>query len=308
MKINVDDLFQTPSPLEPLDLEPFGIFGHEVYVKRDDLIHQIVSGNKWRKLKHNIICYTESEKKGIATFGGAHSNHIIALAFVANHLNIPSIAFIRGEKPVELSPTLKKVIELGMHIHYVQRNVYKNRNKMISWVKINYPSFYIVPEGGANILGVKGCKEIIKEIDLDFDEIYCDVGAGATLAGLVAGIKPSQFAKGIVVLKGAQYLEEEVQIMIKEFDNKPRKNFTLIHDYHFGGFAKKNRELEVFMKLFYDTTGIKTDPIYSGKMFYGLIKELERSTGNKKRIIALHTGGLQGVYGYEKRYDVKIYA
>ncbi len=309
MKLNIADLFKIPSNLEPVSLKEFGIYSPKVWVKRDDLIHDVISGNKWRKLKYNLQDFIRSNKKGILTFGGAHSNHIDAVAFIAEALKIPIIIIIRGEKPNELSPTLKRCMKMGVELHFFQRKEYKDRSKNQSWIKDRFPDYYIIPEGGANANGIKGCKEIVAEINVDFDEIYCDVGTGATCAGISKALKKHQGVNGIVVLKGAEYLKKEIYQFLKINKASASKNkVQLFHDYHMGGYGKKNKELISFMRKFYEITGIKTDPIYSGKMFYGLVKELQKGNSDKeKKIIALHSGGLQGVEGYENRYGLKIY-
>jgi len=310
MKKKLENLFPLPSKIEPLDLSAFGINNHEVYIKRDDLIHNIVSGNKWRKLKLHISDFLLSDKEGILTFGGTYSNHIIATAYVANYLNIPSLAVIRGEEPKNYSTTLKYCSSLGMKFIFSLRNEYKNKEVLLANILIqnnNLRSYYFIPEGGASKLGIMGCKEIVDEINIPFDEIYCDVGTGATLAGLTLAIGSSQDLIGINVLKGADYLDKEIQNMISSVDDNCINKFTLLNNYHFGGYAKNSKILIEFMREFYNKTGVKTDPIYSGKMFYALVSELRKKKKSKK-IIAIHTGGLQGIEGFETRYKLKIYS
>ena len=304
MNRNIDDHFKTPSPIEPLNLSFFGIKKHEIWIKRDDLIHEVISGNKWRKLKYNIQHYLENNHKGIISFGGAHSNHIVALSHISNELNIPTIIFIRGEKPRSLSPTLIKCSEYGVDLLFVTRDQYKEKHTILNNIGKEYPDHFIIPEGASNHYGIKGCIEIVEEVEMDFDEIYCDIGTGATCAGIAKALNKDQKVIGVVVLKGAGYLHDQINKMLKF----RQKNFSLIHDYCFGGYAKKDNDLIKFIQIFYKQTGIKTDPIYSGKMFYGLVKELQKDTSLKsKRIIALHSGGLQGIKGYEQRYKLKIY-
>jgi 1-aminocyclopropane-1-carboxylate deaminase len=304
MNTNIDHLFTLPSPVEPLDLSSFGIKKHEIWIKRDDLIHDVISGNKWRKLKYNIQHYFNNQFKGIVSFGGAYSNHIAALGEISKKLDIPTIIFIRGEKPRLLSPTLKKCREDGIDLRFVSRKQYRENKTILSDIDKEFPDYLVIPEGASNDNGIKGCCELVKEIHIGFDEIYCDVGTGATCVGISSALNNNQHAIGIVVLKGAKNINNEMGDLLKLKTN----SFTLKHDYHFGGYAKKNNDLIKFMKTFYDKTGIKTDPIYSGKMFYGLIRELQKDNSKKsKRIIALHSGGLQGISGYEKRYGLKIF-
>ena len=304
MTKNLNNLFQLPSQLQPIDLGAFGIFNKQVFIKRDDLIHPIVSGNKWRKLKYNIQEYFAGNYTGIVTFGGAHSNHIIATSYLANFCGIPTIIIIRGEEPKKLSPTLKKCKNLGVQLNYVTREAYKSLINNAELIDEQYLNYFVIPEGGANVFGIKGCEDIVEEINIDFDELYCDVGTGATLVGIARKLKTHQSVRGVVVLKGAEYLNNLISNLAskKTYTNK----IKLFHNYHFGGYAKNNKELVLFMRKFYDATGIKTDPIYSAKMFYGMVDQLKLNN-NEKTIIALHSGGLQGIEGFEERYKLKIY-
>ena len=300
----INNLFNLPSLLEPIDLGSFGVTNKHVFVKRDDLIHPVVSGNKWRKLKYNIKEYFDGNYYGIVTFGGSHSNHIIAMSYLAKFYTIPTIIFIRGEKPKILNPTLKKCYELGVELKFVSRETYKRGSTNIESIKNKYLDYFIIPEGGANSFGINGCKDVVKEIDLDFDEIFCDVGTGATMAGIASELHSCQKVKGVVVLKGADYLKNEINNFL--LNDEHRNTCELLHNYHFGGYAKNNTKLITFMRDFYEITGIKTDPIYSGKMFYGMIDQL-KNENDEKTIIALHSGGLQGIEGFEQRYNLNIY-
>ena len=304
MTKDLNKLFQLPTQLEAIDLGAFGISNKQVFVKRDDLIHPIVSGNKWRKLKYNIQEYFTGNYVGIVSFGGAHSNHIIALSYLANFYNIPTIIIIRGEQPKKASPTLKKCKNLGVELNYVSRENYKILLSNIELINKQYLNYFVIPEGGANNFGIRGCEDIVDEINMDFDEIYCDVGTGATLAGLANKLKNHQIVNGVVVLKGAEYLKNEINKFLN--NTVKSKYYNLLHNYHFDGYAKNNKELIIFMRKFYDLTGIRTDPIYSAKMFYGMIEQLKLQK-NEKTIIALHSGGLQGIEGFEERYKLKIY-
>lgn len=304
MSIKIEEYLKLPSPLEKIDLGFFGITKHEVWVKRDDLIHECISGNKWRKLKYNIQYYFNNKYEGIVSFGGAYSNHVAALGQISKDLNIPTTIIIRGERPKKLNPTLIKTMNEGVDLRFVTRAKYLDFKKSMDGLTGEFPNHLFIPEGASNEIGMNGCKDIVEEIKLDFDEIFCDVGTGATCAGISKSLKNNQHVIGIVVLKGAAYIEEELEAKFKV----DVKKITLKNEYHFGGYAKNNRKLIEFMKIFYEKTGIKTDPIYSGKMFYGLINELQKTTTSKsKRIIALHSGGLQGISGFEDRFSLKIY-
>ena len=301
MKLNI-------SPIAPLDLSYYGI-KNEVFIKRDDLIHPIISGNKWRKLKLNIEKYESSPFKGVISMGGAFSSHILALSYVCYKKKIPCVLLIRGEKPKKNDDIIQKCIANGAVIHHLSRTDYANKIWVNQFSEENYPSYFFIPEGGGNKYGLYGCKAIVEEISIEFDELFCDVGTGTTLAGISNALKAHQKVNGIVVLKGAENLEKEIEDKYMEvYGEYSRAKWNLIHDYHFGGYAKYDHELVLFMQLFYEITGIKTDPIYSGKMFYGLIDILKKEIINpSKKIIALHSGGLSGIRGYENRYGVKIY-
>ena len=303
MKNNPNSLFFLPSPIEQLDLSHWGI-SNRVYVKRDDLIHDVVSGNKWRKLKDNIAHYFSNCYSGIVTFGGAHSNHILASSYVAEKYRIPLNLIIRGERPKELSPTLKTCVTLGAKLHFLSREQYKKDKSNKLFFLEKFPNNFIIPEGGANRYGISGCEAIVQEINIDFDEIYCDVGTGTTLVGIHRKLKKNQCVRGVVVLKGATYLNKEINRLAQS--NPSNGSIQLLHNYHFGGYAKYSEPIIEFMRAFYKQTGIKTDPIYSAKLFYALISELKHQT-NKNVVVVVHSGGLQGLEGFEKRYGVKVY-
>lgn len=303
MRNNLNSFFSLPSSIEPIDLSYWGV-KQKVYVKRDDQIHNIVSGNKWRKLKYNLAHYNSNNFKGVVTFGGAHSNHILAASFIAEKCKIPIILVIRGEKPNELSPTLKTCVELGAKLWFISREEYRNKDSNSGFFSKQFPNYFIIPEGGANRYGIDGCRDIIKEITIDFQDIYCDVGTGTTMIGIHRQLNKNQRVNGVVVLKGAEYLDKQIRELIS--NKKSNGSFRLLHEYHFGGYAKNNQKLIEFMRVFYKITGIKTDPIYSAKLFYGMIEDL-KSQQKRSVVVALHSGGLQGLEGFEKRYKVKVY-
>ncbi|MCB9195649.1 MAG: 1-aminocyclopropane-1-carboxylate deaminase/D-cysteine desulfhydrase [Flavobacteriales bacterium] len=297
-----------PSPIQRLNLDQTDTQKVELWVKRDDLIHDELSGNKYRKLKYNLEELISKNIKKVITFGGAHSNHIIATAYLCNQLGIKSSALIRGERTDTPSPTLKKASQLGMHLEYISREEYRLRNVPIflSSLQESNPDAFIIPEGGANELGVKGCEEIIVECqkEVNFDYITVDCGTGATLAGMVRQLKHHQRAIGIQVLKGHDFITNEV----KRLNGEIFSNFEVWTNYHFGGYAKYKSELIEFMRSFYIQTGIKLDPVYTGKQFFAVFDQIKKGyfpEGSK--IVLIHTGGLQGLEGFEERYGIKIY-
>ena len=296
------------SPLQNLDLSYYGI-KNKVYVKRDDLIHPIISGNKWRKLKYNLEYYNSICKKGIVSLGGAYSSHILALSYLCKVNSIKCVLLVRGEQPHPLNDILRKCLSYGAIIEYIIRKDYKNPKWIKKYVEENYNDFFFIPEGGSNFYGIKGCQNIVKEIENDFDYIFCEVGTGATFSGIVSSLNKSQSCFGVVVLKGATTIGENISKNFEfELKNPFSKNWILNHDYHLGGYAKYNEDLILFMREFYKITSLKTDPIYSGKMFYGLVDQLKNNKVlENKKIIALHSGGLSGIEGFEKRYKLKIF-
>ena len=299
-----------PSPLEKLDYPLFTEKEITVFVKRDDLIHPDISGNKWRKLKYNLQDAKAHNKNTILTFGGAYSNHIAATAAVGKIFGLKTIGVIRGEETLPLNPTLFQAEKEGMSFLYVSRVDYRKKHttEFINNLKEELGGFYLIPEGGGNRLGVKGCKDIVNEINIDFDYILTDCGTGATLAGICDAIKENQTAIGIPVLKGGEFIKEEVKLLLADNYSHIESQCILKTDYHFGGYAKYKPELLQFMREFYIETNIKTDPIYTGKLFYGFV-DLVRKDYFKKgsTIVVVHTGGLQGIEGFEERHKLSIF-
>ncbi len=303
---------QVPSPIHQLKLPLLKEKNVEVWVKRDDLIHAEVSGNKWRKLKYNLEAYHKGDYQSMLTFGGAYSNHILATAKLGSDFGIPTHGIIRGEKHLPLNPTLLKAEELGMQLHYISRTEYRSKHteEFLNRLKEQFGNVYIIPEGGGNIEGVVGCKDIVKEVNNDFDYVMTDCGTGATLAGINLALNTNQKAVGIAVLKGGTFIIEEVKRFyeLMNEDLIHLKRIDLITDYHFGGYAKHKQELITFMRDLYKQTGVKTDPVYTGKLFFALIDLIKKDYfPEKSKIVVVHTGGLQGIEGFEKRYNCSIY-
>lgn len=276
--------------------------GVQLFVQREDLIHPIISGNKWRKLKYNVLKYKSGNYKSIITFGGTSSNHIAATASAGKLYNIPTIGIIRGEQKTELSHTLAFAKEQGMQIHYVNREKYKQKstNIFLKELKQKFPQSMIIPEGGANKEGIIGCSEITA-IHPDFDYVFSACGTGSTIAGIISTLKTHQNAIGIPVLKNAGFLFDDIDNHLKLISNK-NKNWNLNLDYHFGGYAKYKDELLDFINDFYNQFQIKLDPIYTGKMMFAIFDLISKKEISNCKILAIHTGGLQGVHDFEKRY------
>lgn len=294
---------------DPLIL-PFGV---KLYVKRLDLNHPHISGNKWYKLKYNVSEMKSQGKETLLTFGGAFSNHIAATAAAGKELGFKTIGVIRGDEHegqgstgAKRNRTLEFAESCGMQLHFVSRTDYRNKSadEFITQLKEQLGDFYLVPEGGSNLAGVKGCTEIAGEIEAPFDYICTACGTGATLAGLVLSLKQKQQAIGFSTLKGGEFLDGEVKNYIEAWhlengspiDANETYNWRITQDYHFGRYAKVTKELEQFIAEFESVNHIPLDHVYTGKMMFGLYDMIR--TGYfvpGEVVVALHTGGLQGV-------------
>lgn len=267
-----------------------------LFIKREDLLHPIISGNKFRKLKYNLI---EAQKQGhdtLLTFGGAFSNHIAATACAGKEYGFKTIGVIRGEElsqKYEENSTLAISHKHGMRFKFVSRNDYRKKHEQYFQedLKEGFGRFYALPEGGTNALAVKGCEEILDASDTDFDVICCAVGTGGTIAGIINSSTTEQRILGFSALKG-DFLKED----IRKFASK--ENWDLIADYHFGGYAKVMGALISFINDFKEKTGVPLDPIYTGKMVFGILDMIEQDKfKSDTKILAIHTGGLQGIAG-----------
>lgn len=280
----------------------------ELFIKREDLLHPNISGNKFRKLKYNIQEAQKLNHKTILTFGGAFSNHISATAAAGNHYGFHTIGIIRGD---ELGVDLKKTLasnstlafakEQGMQLHFVSRSDYKLKEtvEFIENLKKKFGDFYLVPEGGTNNLAIKGCEEILTPEDDSFDFICCSVGTGGTISGLINSAKSHQKIIGFSALK-ENYLHEEIS------KNVTKTNWELSRSHHLGGYAKHNEDLIPFMNSFFENQKILLDPIYTGKLLLGIFHEIKlEKFSKKKRILAIHTGGLQGIAGMNTKLKNK---
>ena len=267
-----------------------------VYVKREDLIHPIVSGNKFRKLKYNLIEAKVNHHTKLLTFGGAFSNHIAAAAFAAKENGFESIGIIRGEElreKIAENPTLQFAQDCGMQFEFVSREQYrlKNHLQFLEELKQKFGSFYHLPEGGTNDLAIKGCEEILTSNDSQFDYICCAVGTGGTISGIINSSQLYQKVLGFPALKG-DFLKDEIRNFAKN------NRWELINSYHFGGYGKVDANLIAFINSFHEKTKVPLDPIYTGKLFYGVIDLINNNyfpEGSK--ILVIHTGGIQGIHG-----------
>lgn len=277
--------------------------GIEVYIQREDLIHPFVNGNKYYKIKYNLKKAKEENYDTLLTFGGAYSNHIYAVSAAANLFGFNSIGIIRGEEYSPLNPTLQFAVNNGMKLHYLNRETYRKRTdpNFRKELAKQFGRVYIIPEGGTNEFALKGVAEIIDNISTDFDYVCSAVGSGGTLAGLISGVDCSKEVIGFSALKGGEYLTETIKELLP-MTIKQCGNWTINTDYHFGGFAKINTQLIEFMEWFKIENEIALEPLYTGKMMFGINDLISKGffEGNSK-IIAIHTGGLQGLEGMKPR-------
>lgn len=269
-------------------------------IKREDLNHRDLSGNKWHKLKYNLQEARKQGKNTLLTFGGAYSNHIYATAAAGKIFNLKTIGIIRGEEHLPLNPTLSFAKDNGMKLYYLDRTSYRQKNspEIINQLQEKFGDFYLLPEGGTNEFAVKGCSEIIGKINIDFDYVCCPCGTGGTLAGLILGLNGKNFALGFAVLKGALFLKENVHLLLQNSNNNSLQNWDINLDYHFGGYAKMDSDLLDFVKRFTSLTKIPLEPIYTGKMLFGIYDLAVKGFFKEgSQIIVVHTGGLQGLKG-----------
>ena len=273
-----------------------------LFIKREDLIHEHISGNKWRKLYYNLQVAKEQGFSKIVTFGGAFSNHIVATASAGKEFGFQTIGFIRGEEHTPLNTSLQYAQDCGMNLIYVDRASYREKDTLEFREKhlSDLRDYYLIPEGGTNELAVKGCEEILTEIQDDFDVVCCPCGTGGTISGIINSLKGHQKALGFPALKGGNFLKEEIHKYVHN------SQWELIIDYHFGGYAKVDESLITFMNEFKKKHHIALDPVYTAKMMFGLWDLIEKDYFRRgSTIVAIHTGGLQGISGMNERIKNK---
>jgi 1-aminocyclopropane-1-carboxylate deaminase/D-cysteine desulfhydrase-like pyridoxal-dependent ACC family enzyme len=281
-----------PSPVQVLHSAFLESHELSITVKRDDLIHPEISGNKWRKLKYNLEQMKKQGGQVLLTFGGAYSNHIAATAALGKHYNISTVGVIRGDEGFSNS-TLEQARENGMKLHFIDRITYKEKNAphFLANLKRQFGDFYLVPEGGANELGVKGCEEILREEKGDYNYVIVAAGTGTTASGICRSLIKEKLLV-FPALKGGGFILEEM----KEYCSQSQlAEVELVLDYHFGGFGKMKPELLRFMNAFHSQYELELDRIYTSKMFFGLFSLIEQHYFPKgSKLLVIHTGGLQG--------------
>ena len=275
-----------------------------LYIKREDLLHPFISGNKFRKLKYNLIQAKKENKDTLLTFGGAFSNHVLAVAAAGNANGFKTIGLIRGEEleaKIDDNPTLKKAQDFGMNFEFISRENYREKNSFNfkEYIKEKFGDVYVIPEGGTNDLAVKGCEEILSVEDEKFDYICSAVGTGGTISGIINCSKSSQQVLGFPALKG-DFLREDICSFVT------KSNWDLITSYHFEGYGKVSNELIQFINDFYKKYKIPLDPIYTAKMVFGVLDLIDKNYfPEHSKILMIHTGGLQGVDGMNKKLKQK---
>ncbi len=279
--------------------------GVDVWVKRDDLNHPVVQGNKLRKLKHNLKQARQSGKKTLVTFGGAYSNHLLATAYAAQQAGFKAVGVVRGaelaEQPSRWSETLYQCHQLGMTLNFVSRASYRNKQHSaeIQHIIAQTDQPFLIPEGGSNLWAVKGMAEIIAELDGQIPpptQVICPVGTGGTLAGLILGVAQQQWncqVIGVAVLKGLHTVKDDINQWLGELS--AAVDWSINHDFHCGGYAKSSPELSRFAVTFAQQHGIELDKVYNSKSFYALAGLIAAGqiVGSDRPLI-IHTGGLQG--------------
>ena len=276
----------------------------KLFIRREDLIHPFVSGNKFRKLKYNLAKAKQEDQTTLLTFGGAFSNHIAAVAFAAQENGFQSVGFIRGEElvgKVSENPTLRFASQCGMQLEFISREEYRCKDSKLftDALQQRFGSFFLLPEGGTNDLAVKGCEEILTGYDSEYNFVCTAVGTGGTLSGIINSALPHQKVLGFPALKG-DFLQKDIRKFVKN------NNWELINDYHFGGYGKVSAELIQFINDFYTHHKIPLDPIYTGKMVFGVIDLITKNYfPEHSKVLLIHTGGLQGIHGMNAKLKKK---
>lgn len=292
----------TSTPIQEIFHRVLDQAGVRLLVKREDLNHPKVSGNKWWKLKYNLLEARKQNKNTLLTFGGAYSNHIYATAGAAAECGLNSVGIIRGEETLPLNTTLRFALNQGMQIHYVSREQYRNKNdeKFIESLRQMFGDFFLMPEGGTNMLAVHGCKEFSEH---DLKSIPCDylcvaVGTGGTMAGMIAGLKGEKEIIGFPVLKGGDFLEGDITNLVQHYTGETYGNWRLDTSYHHGGYAKMTPSLIAFIQEMSMHHGLPLDHVYTGKLLWGIMDHVMKNKFPRgATILALHSGGLQGALG-----------
>jgi 1-aminocyclopropane-1-carboxylate deaminase len=294
-----------PPPIQKINSEIAANAGIKLSILRLDLMHPQINGNKWFKLKYNLAEAKEKNFSTILTFGGAYSNHIYATAAAGKIFGFRTIGVIRGEENIPLNPTLQFALAQGMQLVYIDRRTYKERHtdELQIQLKQQFGEVFIIPEGGCNLNGIRGCIEILETVK-EFNTICLACGTGTTLAGMTLSLNQQQKVMGFPILKGGDFLNEDINNSLINYlasglpapVNCPAP-WQLVSDYHFGGYAKVNNQLKLFCQNFQQEYGIHLDYVYTGKMFYGVMDLITKGLFKSESLLLVHTGGLQGNLG-----------
>ena len=299
----VSEALTIPSPITELSSSFLSEKKLKLFLKRDDQIHPEISGNKWRKLYLNLLEAKKQKKQTILTYGGAFSNHIYATAAACKLFGFNSIGIIRGEYEDPENSTINFAKSQGMEIVRISKAIYGSDKEVIA---VQYPNAYVIPEGGNNEQGRMGMKFLAEEINQSFQHEKClivlPIGTGCTMTGLIQSLNPNFSVLGINVLKNKSINKEIAELVVYS-----KVKYEINHDYHFGGYAKTSPELIKFVNQFFDQYNINLDPIYTAKSMYAIFDLMSRHKFPEgEKIIAIHTGGLQGIIPYNRLNDMKI--
>jgi 1-aminocyclopropane-1-carboxylate deaminase len=284
----------TKAIAQPLHDETWSKNAISVNVLRLDAIHPVLSGNKWFKLKYHLQQAVQQNKKGILTFGGAYSNHLVATAIACAAQGLAAIGIVRGEAVGTLSHTLQEAEAYGMQLAFVSRTAFEEESSLIAAMQAAHPGYLVVPQGGQSEAGVQGAAEILSLTDqTPYTHIACAVGTGTMLAGLVKALLPGQQALGISSLKITDPENNSLRSFVES--HAGGRPFTLLYQYHFGGYARKNSVLLAYMNELYRRHQLPTDFVYTGKLLYGINDLIHNNYfAPEARILVIHSGGLQG--------------
>ena len=288
------------SPVQQISDKLFDNKEIKVFIKRDDLIHPIISGNKWRKLKYILRRAERENKKHLVTFGGAYSNHLLATAAAGAQFGFKTTGIVRGE------PVTNDILFLcrlhGMNLIFTERECYKDKLALFVKHFMNDQEAFFIDEGGASAEGVQGCSELLDELTDTYDHIFCACGTGTTAAGIITGIKKHRLSSAfhaVPVFKNGSFIKDEIDKHLAV-----PATYALHTDYHFGGYGKANEQLISFIKHFVATTGILIEPVYTGKMLYTLYDLAEQKYFKPgSRILAIHSGGIWGLPGMKAKFN-----
>lgn len=301
-------LIPNPVPVHFLTLPFLAEKGIGLAIKRLDLVHAGASGNKFFKLKYNLEKAKSEGKTSILTFGGAFSNHIYATAESAQTENLSALGLIRGERTEPLNTTLAHAEKLGMQLHFIDRKSYRNKTEpeFLDSLKEKFGDFYLIPEGGTNELAIAGTQEILDLEDRKFSHICSSIGTGGTFAGLYSSLSKHQKMLGFSSLKG-DFIHQEIADLLEKHELSSLGSYEIFTHYHFGGYAKYKQELIDFIWWFYESFDIVLDPIYTGKMAFGIWNLIQKDYFSKgSKILMIHSGGLQGNAGFTERTGIKL--